>query len=580
FTYGNYAKRDAGSNADFMRVQLFTLPDAFYGYFYIAYPNGSLGDGVRNQDLNVDYSWNSTYSYESEIDDSHWRVLFRIPFKELRFQKREPHQWKVTLTRYSHNAKEYYSLPAYLLSEGKAYFTKAQDIVLERKINRSSDFRLYPYYVKSYDLISKTDSFDPEHVGIDISFNPDTRTKAKLSLNPDFSDVPLDGATDYYNSKYPPYLNENRYFFTEDIDAFGIGSTELYTRNIAQPRMAFKLTGTAKNLNYGYLAAIDKKIKADDVVVNQDDFYQVISLIPNSASYSFVNAVVSRMNRGYYNHLYSGSYKLEFVKDAFVKTNFLGTIKKRDGEDDKELRGYCSNLILRYDPRNWNTSLYATLVSKDFLPEAGYYTETDFTKYGYNVGYSSPIRDTYIRSWGVGSYSGFYEYERSEKSFHENYLDFYANLRLRSQINFNASTGMSTMVDNLYKSHSNYYVGLGNTLNHWESTVLSLYASSSKSLIYSLNDSRHHWYANMYFYHNMGGKITVTLSLNQSWYDYNKWNTVVTPSDTIRVFLDNNYQTINTTLRINPDTKTALSMGLGLSTYETRSRSAYMTYYT
>ena len=85
--------------------------------------------------------------------------------------------------------------------------------------------------------------FDENDLGFDLSFRPNYATNVKFSFNPDYSDVPLDDESDIYNLKYTPTLLENRYFFIEDFNAFGIDNTMFYSRNILQPQYALKITG-------------------------------------------------------------------------------------------------------------------------------------------------------------------------------------------------------------------------------------------------------------------------------------------------------------------------------------------------
>lgn len=221
FQTGRASMRDQGAGSDYLRVQLITQPESYYAYYYLAFPVGGLMDGTRNMNMSVDYSWNSSYSYESDYSGKLWRLTMRIPLSELRFPSQPPYQWKVILARYNKGKEEIYSAPYVNTNMGKDYFLKGIDLQLNHPIKRKLDIKLKPYLVRSYDLMYKTSSFDPDNLGLDVSLNPGQRTRVKLSFNPDYSDVPPDNASDNYNSKYPPYYNENRFFFSEDIDAFG-----------------------------------------------------------------------------------------------------------------------------------------------------------------------------------------------------------------------------------------------------------------------------------------------------------------------------------------------------------------------
>ncbi len=91
FTAGSPAFRDCATNADYIRVQLITLPQAYFSYNYQAFPSGNLSDFVRNEDMSTDYNWNSSYSYETTQDANFWQVTMKIPLSELRFKQELPY---------------------------------------------------------------------------------------------------------------------------------------------------------------------------------------------------------------------------------------------------------------------------------------------------------------------------------------------------------------------------------------------------------------------------------------------------------------------------------------------------------
>ena len=95
FEQGNHSRRDENASGDMLRVQLVTMPQSYMAYAYVAYPLGNLADGIRKKDMSIDYSWDSHYSYRSEISADLWRVTFRIPLGELRFRQEQPYNWSL-----------------------------------------------------------------------------------------------------------------------------------------------------------------------------------------------------------------------------------------------------------------------------------------------------------------------------------------------------------------------------------------------------------------------------------------------------------------------------------------------------
>ncbi len=571
FNVGPNRGRDSWNQSDFVRIQLITIPEAFYAYMYYALPNGALYDAVRSHSLGLDTSWNSSYEYETTHNDSLWQVQMKIPLGELRYPQKLPYQWKVIFTRYNNSKEEYFSFPPRETQEGKDYYLKAEDIILHHKVPRLVDLKLKPYFVKSYDLITKTDSFDPENVGLDIALNPGSRTKIKISLNPDFSDAPIDGAMDVYNSKYPPYFSENRFFFTEDLDAFSVEPAVFYTRNIVQPQMAFKLTGNMKSVNYGVLGAWDKEQKSGDYTITESDYYQVVSLIPTTKKMTFKNALISRMNSNYYNHVYSGDLKLNVYKDFYVNSVVMASTRYQEQAEDNINNGFISSLVLSYDSKKTDFSIYGTKISKDFTADAGYINNADLQKWGNSFSWDSGPKDSYLKYWGCGYWNEYYMLDPDgEKNIESsNGANLYFNFKPKYNISFNGN--YSNALDLRNTNHITSNLSMNSGFWRWDAFNIYLYLSYGKTLVYSLNDTRDRFTGTLNFSGDFYRVFSYSLSLQHTAYDYPKTNVITVGFEEQSVYLDNQYQIFNASLYYNPNPSVRVSNGMGISFYETGS---------
>lgn len=576
FSKGSLSVRDEGTTADFLRVQLITIPDAYYAYYYVAYPLGNLQDGVRNTDMSTDYAWDSHYSYTSDITGATWLVTMRIPLQELRFQQSKPYNWKIILTRYHQQKDEFYSLPYANTNTGKDYFLKAQDIVLSTPVKHKLDISFKPYFVKSYDLIARTGSFDPEHVGLDIALNPGQRTRIKLSFNPDFSDTPMDSAQDDYNSKYPPYYEENRFFFTEDIDAFGIDYDVLNTRNIVQPRLAGKATGNTSWMNWGALGAFDKEIKNGADIINRDDYYQALALNPNWRRFQMYNGVVSRVNEGYYNHVYTGSAKWEYLPHLYLSGVLnLTTLKNEFAGLLEPQNGYKTGFGLRADPQDFDISLGYLRLSKDLAYDAGYLYETDYEYVGGSLGWSKTFGERKVRYAAISSWAYGYHKDLSLDPYYSYESGMTANLNLASKFNFLANCSAARVPDLNEDLHNVYNGMLGCTWNKLKNFRIFGGYLYGKQLVYALSNV----YSQQRISINsaMNPLQNLAVSLVGSWnsYDYAKQ---LLPGTNL-VLLDEEYLIANATLEYTPRATFKISLGSGLSTYESGGRTASLSSY-
>ncbi len=593
FRTGSYNPKDYGAEADFIRIQLITIPQAYYAYAYYAYPMGNLVDAIRGTDMSFDSQWNSSYTYTTSFTDSLWTGQINIPFKELRFKSQPPYNWKVIFTTNHFKTEELYTLPWCNIKDGKDYFLEAADITLTHKIKASRDWKIKPYYVKSYDLVSKTQTFDPEHIGLDFSFNPGTKTKIKATVNPDYSDIPPDDASNNYNDRYPTMYWESRYFFTEDIDAFGVDYGYFYTRNIVQPRFAFKFTGNNEGLNYGVLGAWDKKITEDGDVTNRDDYYQIVSLIPSTRKVKLVNILLSRMNKDYYNHVPIVSLKWEFLPKVNLHTTFMGSFKEQNNIFTK---GMTNSVSIEANPGNWELEVGYNNKLKDFAVDMGqvYYENYDSEYLSFVSTYRSETKDAYIRSWSASAWGGTGQkspegislwYIDNKKGiihhnaeFESNNLGCWGSLELKSKQSLFGHVSLSkTEYDNEHYQQNSLMLTYSN--DKWDKFGFNLRYGASNNLVYRLYDTYGMESAGGGFWISFTKTLTTSFSLNNYDYYYQGFYNVVHNQDTTDVYLDNNYNIITASLSYNMNIKMSWRNGLSYSTYRTPNMYPDLTFY-
>lgn len=561
FYPGPVGTKDNTSSADYVRVQLITMPQAYYAYYYAVYPSGNMMDAVRNSDLNVDSRWNSTFSASTEHDDKLWKVTMRIPLSELRFEQQLPYKWKIIITRNHKKAESVYSYPFLSTDMHKDYFLNASDIELSSPIHRSVDISLRPYLVKSYNLIDKTDSFDPDNLGMDVAFNPSQRTRVKLSLNPDFSDVPPDDAADNYNSKYPRGLMENRFFFTEDIDVFGVGMDTFATRKIVQPSLAYKITGNNQRFNWGVLGAFDKEIRFGSHIKNRDDYFQALAINPIWRTLKINNTFLSRMNDDYYNHVYSGNLNWRFFPDfRWGATTYLSTKKLPGVGTSKE--GYLYSTNLGATPGDWNADAYYTRCSKDLALDMGYFYRADFHKWGGSAGWDMEQKPGYIKYAGASAWTEMYEYNPDNKPTHER--SFGANAYLNFRPKYSLSTTLSHAIELDWADTPHELFGAnGNiSLNMWDPLSVTLYYERQNCLIYELYQTHLMNRYDLSLWGTPSPNISYSISATLKQYDYPKHSNVAGED----VLLDNNYVIANADADYTLNQLTRFSGGISYDT--------------
>jgi hypothetical protein len=581
FSEGLFAQRDADSKGDYLFLHLITNPKTKYSYHYSATPNGVLAEGTKDINLGSSYDWNSSYSYKTEHNDTLWTVVFKLPFKDMRFSRNPPYKWEIRLSRFHEKSREYYAFPYYKDGDEKDFFDKTLSVTLTHAIKGKRDWKFRPYFVKSYDLVNRESTFDPENVGLDVSSNPSTRTKLKMAFNPDFTDVPPDDASNIYNEKNPPYYSENRFFFIEDIDAFGVSEDFFYTRNIVQPQLAVKFTGNTNTLNYGYLGAWDKKITEDGELLNPDDFYQLMAINYKQTKYLFHSAIGSRMNRDYFNHFLQGDWDWEFIPNLHVGTFHTYTMKHGDAysediEENKE--GLYQKVYLNMTPGNWDISANYQNLQKDVTLDMGYLYETGLEGYSGNVSWSMRPREKYLRSASVSLDGGYYNRLEPNRPFNS---ASGSALAMASFLPKYTLLGMCHINREEYlgKIHNTWNASFSPSLSRWPGFNPALAFTTGKTIIWSLNETSDFYT----FRANASGRAGHGLSWSvvgyHYQYDYDRVNFIYTPTDTITIRLDDSYQIANAYLYYDFSNRMTIRNGLGISTYKTGSRYSNLTFY-
>jgi len=398
-TVGRFSDRDIGSNGDYLFLNLITNPNTYSYYYYVATHAGGLYDGTHDQPNGSSRTWNSSYSYTTELIVSLWTVVFTIPFRDIGFNACPPYYWEIRCAHYFENDRSCYAYPHYSKVDPKNYYDNALPITCTHRIQQQFNLKLRPYFIKSYDMLNKTTTFNPENVGMDISFNPDPRIKMKLALNPDFFDVPPDNAKDVDNEKYRSYYSETRFFFIESIEAFGVDNELFFTRNIIQAQIAFKRTSSTDTLTFGYLGVQDKEIRENGSLLNPDDYYQIMSVKNRQNSYSTQLYGGSSINAGYYNHCAEGVWDWGYARNLHVgamQTCSIYHDAQSGSASERNKQGAYQRAYMQATPNNWDIYAQYANTTKDVRLDMGCFYETVFEEYQFMADYTLTPVDKYL----------------------------------------------------------------------------------------------------------------------------------------------------------------------------------------
>ncbi len=555
FVKGRKSQNDNYDDCDYLRIQLITSPKDQYAYFFIAYPDGHKLDGIRDKDLNISYEWNSDYSYTNTFSEDNWHCLMVIPFKSLRYPDEYPYKWQVIFARYFSHDESHYSYPYVTNNFRQLYFTSGADIVINEELQKRLNLTFKPYALYNYDFNTKNSSFGIDNFGMDIETKNSTSFNTKISINPDFSDVPLDDEIDISNIKYIPTFPENRFFFNEDVDVFNMNNIVFYTRNIVKPQLAVKATGYNNAFSYGILYAKDKEIFDDDVLINSDDDFGAFALNYRSNRNIINNSMFFRKQDDAYNLLWKFEPRRYIDNSKWVQFTNIYSLYS---EGDETTNGYITGIEYNHNINDFTHDISINTYNKNFVNKTGTPMDLGYSNASYNLSYNIESEKT-LKSYRA-NFSLCYSLLDSNKKL-ERYVGLSNSLGFKNNIDYSTSIYIDKMYFN-DKQYRNY--NLFNQINYTNrrSFGFGMNCSFSNNLVYALEKNKESLQLGEWYWHSLFDNAFLYVSVNE--YRY------LNLDNEEKNYIDPKYELVNVELQYLFNKDIALNSGLRYNNYEVK----------
>ncbi|MCC7132040.1 MAG: carbohydrate binding family 9 domain-containing protein [Gemmatimonadales bacterium] len=276
------AERDRGIIPDdYIEIQLGTFNDGRQAFVFGANPFGVQADGALTEgnarstsagggadrsggreqaDLSPDYVWES----RGRLTDDGYHLEFRIPFKSLRFQRADPQDWSLHIVRKSAaSGREDSWAPA--RRAAASFLDQAGTLAGLTGIRRGLVLELNPIVTSSVTgARTAAGGWDYEggapEFGGNVRWGVTTDITVNGTVKPDFSQVEADAAPLIIDPRSAVFFQEKRPFFLDGIEYFATPNQLIYTRRVAAPVAAAKLTGRSRGWNLGFLSAVDDEL--------------------------------------------------------------------------------------------------------------------------------------------------------------------------------------------------------------------------------------------------------------------------------------------------------------------------------
>ena len=226
---GLMGRRDNFSNSDEFQIAIDAYNDKRSGFFFVINPVGAIKDGTISNDSRFDDTWDGIWDSKTQIDDKGWTVEMRIPFSQLRFEKKEEYIWGFNIGRQIQRRSEQARL-TYVPRDEPGIVSKFAELHGIKNINPPRRLEFIPYVTSGYSLLPREkdnpfyrgkDSYG--RVGGDIKIGIGSNLTIDATINPDFGQVESDPAT-LNLSDFETTYSEKRPFFVEGSSIFAFGT--------------------------------------------------------------------------------------------------------------------------------------------------------------------------------------------------------------------------------------------------------------------------------------------------------------------------------------------------------------------
>jgi len=285
--HATLANRDKISADDNVQLLLGTFHDKRQVYLFAVNPLGIQMDGTIVESGPTSGGWTPTlsgraapdlsqdfvFTSKGRLTDDGYEVEIRIPFKSLRYQSTDPQSWDINVVRQvQHSGFEDSWVPA---RRANASFL-AQSGSLEglTGFDRGLVLDVNPFVTQKSNGAPGPSGWKYAHATPQLGGNVRWGVTNNLTLNgtvrPDFAEVESDAGKFVIDPRQALFFPEKRPFFLDGLEQFTVPHNLIYTRRIAKPEGATKLTGKVAGTSIGFLSA------SDDPSLSANGRYQTV----------------------------------------------------------------------------------------------------------------------------------------------------------------------------------------------------------------------------------------------------------------------------------------------------------------
>ena len=265
--HATLANRDQLGSEDRIEFYIGTYNDGHQALVFAVNPLGVQQDGtLAEQGRNnggregTDLSPDFVYASRGRLTDEGFEIEVRIPFKTLRYQSGDPQDWGLhVVRRVQATGHEDSWVPAQRASA--SFLQQSGTLQGLTGMRRGLVMDLNPVVTARATGTPVTPTGWSYDNGAELGGNVRWGITPNLTLNgtvnPDFSQVEADATQIVTDPRQVLFFPEKRPFFLEGIEQFSVPNNLIYSRRIAAPVAAAKLTGKVAGTTVATMFALD-----------------------------------------------------------------------------------------------------------------------------------------------------------------------------------------------------------------------------------------------------------------------------------------------------------------------------------
>ena len=269
--------RDKSYSDDYIGIFLATLGDGRQATVFAVNPLGVQGDGIIVEGAQssgggfggayvgrepTDISPDFVFQSKGQLTDFGFMVEVSIPFKSLQFSDAPKQTWGINIIRKVQSRGEEHSwAPA--RRAAASYIGQFGKLTALESLDRGLVLDVTPIVTGRADGRRVDGTWDyaasDPRVGANVRWGLTTNLTLNGTVRPDFAEVESDAGQVISDPRLTLFFPEKRPFFLDGAEQFSTPGGLIYTRRIASPRGAAKITGTMAGMSVAALVASDAR---------------------------------------------------------------------------------------------------------------------------------------------------------------------------------------------------------------------------------------------------------------------------------------------------------------------------------